>query len=154
MESEVQQTGQKSAKRNKMTDLEKAKQILDEENCTLVLCNGDDIYKTDKKGLEPVIECIESGNDYWDWTACDKVVGRAAAFLYVLLGVKEVHAKVMAKLAIQILDKAEIKYSTDLFVNQINSPDGKTIHPLEDAVLRSGSANNALRDIKAYLASH
>ncbi len=134
-----------------MTDLEKAKDYFYSQKASMVLCKDDDKFITQEKGLTPLINLIESGDDYFEYSACDKVVGRAAAFLYVLLGVKEIHAKVMAKLAIQILDKAEIKYSADEFVDTILDDQLKDTNPLEEVVLRSGSANNALRDLKAYL---
>lgn len=134
-----------------MTDLEKAKDYFYSQKASMVLCKEDDKFITQEKGLTPLINLIESGDDYFEYSACDKVVGRAAAFLYVLLGVKEIHAKVMAKLAIQILDKAEIKYSADEFVDTILDDQLKDTNPLEEVVLRSGSANNALRDLKAYL---
>ena len=95
-----------------MTDLEKAKEIFQKENCTLVLCKGDDVFTSDQTGIKKLVELAEGDKDFSDYSACDKIVGRAAAFLYVLLGVKHVHATVMAKLAIQILDRAEI---TSLF---------------------------------------
>ena len=134
-----------------MTDLEKAKDYFYSQKASMVLCKDDEKFITQEKGLTPLINLIESGDDYFEYSACDKVVGRAAAFLYVLLGVKEIHAKVMAKLAIQILDKAEIKYSADEFVDTILDDQLKDTNPLEEVVLRSGSANNALRDLKAFL---
>ena len=134
-----------------MTDLEKAKDYFYSQKASMVLCKDDEKFITHEKGLSPLINLIETGDDYFEYSACDKVVGRAAAFLYVLLGVKEIHAKIMAKLAIQILDKAEIKYSADEFVETILDDQGKDTNPLEEVVLRSGSANNALRDLKAYL---
>lgn len=134
-----------------MTDLEKAKDYFYSQKASMVLCKDDEKFITQEKGLTPLINLIESGDDYFEYSACDKVVGRAAAFLYVLLGVKEIHAKVMAKLAIQILDKAEIKYSADEFVDTILDDQLKDANPLEEVVLRSGSANNALRDLKAFL---
>lgn len=134
-----------------MTDLEKAKDYFYSQKASMVLCKDDEKFITQEKGLTPLINLIESGDDYFEYSACDKVVGRAAAFLYVLLGVKEIHAKIMAKLAIQILDKAEIKYSADEFVDTILDDQLKDTNPLEEVVLRSGSANNALRDLKAFL---
>ena len=104
-----------------MTDLEKAKEIFQKENCTLVLCKGDDVFTSDQTGIKKLVELAEGDKDFSDYSACDKIVGRAAAFLYVLLGVKHVHATVMAKLAIQILDRAEITYSADSFTDAIQN---------------------------------
>lgn len=134
-----------------MTDLEKAKEIFQKENCTLVLCKGDDVFTSDQTGIKKLVELAEGDKDFSDYSACDKIVGRAAAFLYVLLGVKHVHATVMAKLAIQILDRAEITYSADTFAETIQNRQNTGICPMEEAVIRSGSPIKALEDIKAEL---
>lgn len=135
-----------------MTDLEKAKQIFDSGEYTAVFCKGDQTLTCTDGGVRPLINLIESGKDLTDFSVCDKVVGRAAAFLYVILGVKEVHSPVMAKLAIQILDRAEIKYSADLFVDGILNKTKTAPCKMEDAVVRSGSPVKALEDLKSALA--
>ena len=134
-----------------MTDIENAKKIFNDENCPAVFCRDDEIIKITENGLKPLVELAESGKDLFDFSVCDKVTGRAAAFLYVLLGVKEVHAIVMAKLAIQILDRAEIKYSADTFADEILNNEKTAPDIFEEAVLRSGSAIKALEDIKKAL---
>jgi hypothetical protein len=57
----------------------------------------------------------------------------------------------MAKLAIQILDRAEITYSADSFTDAIQNRKNTGICPMEEAVIRSGSPIKALEDIKAEL---
>ena len=39
-----------------MTDLEKAKEIFQKENCTLVLCKGDDVFTSDQTGIKKLVE--------------------------------------------------------------------------------------------------
>lgn len=134
-----------------MNDLEKAKQIFSENNYTLVLCKGEETFTSSEPGIKTLVKLAKGNTDYSDFSACDKIVGRAAAFLYVLLGVKEVHASVMAKLAIQILDRAEIKYSADEFADTILNKDKSDICPVEASVIRSGSPVKALEDIKKLL---
>ena len=57
----------------------------------------------------------------------------------------------MAKLAIQILDRAEIKYSYDELIETVLDSEMKEIDPVELSVLRSGSAVQAINDIKSAL---
>lgn len=132
-----------------MTDLEKAKEIFSSGEYTFVLVKDDDIIKSSEKGLRPIVDLIDSGKDFFEYSICDKICGRASSFLYVLMGLKAVYAPKMAKLAIQILDRAEIEYSTDQFVETILDSDLKEVEKFENAVLRSGSAVKALDDIKA-----
>lgn len=133
-----------------MNDLEKAKEIFEKENCTLVLVKGESIIKSKEHGLSKLIELIDKDEDLTDYSVCDNVCGRAASFLYVLLGVKEVYANTMAKLSIQILDRAEIKYSANAFVETLLDSENKT-DKMELAVLRSGTPLKAFEDIKKEL---
>ena len=56
----------------------------------------------------------------------------------------------MAKLSIQILDRAEIKYSANAFVETLLDSENKT-DKMELAVLRSGTPLKAFEDIKKEL---
>lgn len=133
-----------------MNDLEKAKEMFEKENCTLVLVKGESIIKSKEHGLSKLVELIDKDEDLTDYSVCDNVCGRAASFLYVLLGVKEVYANTMAKLSIQILDRAEIKYSANAFVETLLDSENKT-DKMELAVLRSGTPLKAFEDIKKEL---
>lgn len=133
-----------------MNDLEKAKEIFEKENCTLVLVKGESIIKSKEHGLSKLVELIDKDEDLTDYSVCDNVCGRAASFLYVLLEVKEVYANTMAKLSIQILDRAEIKYSANAFVETLLDSENKN-DKMELAVLRSGTPLKAFEDIKKEL---
>lgn len=134
-----------------MSNLDIAKEEFSKDNYSFVIAGEGKIITSKEKGLSPVIDLIESGDDFSEYAVCDKITGRAAAFLYVLLGIEAVHAKKMAKLAVQILDRAEIEYSYDEMIETVLDEDMKEIDPVELSVLRSGSAVQAINDIKAVL---
>lgn len=134
-----------------MTDIEKAKEIYNSGDYSFVLVKGEDIIKETQKGLEPLVKLAEGEKDFTDYSICDRITGRAASFLYVLLGLNEVYAVKMAKLAVQILDRAEIKFGAGGFVETVLDENMSDTDKFEKAVLRSGSAINALNDIKAVL---
>ena len=69
-------------------DLNMAQSILEQDGCTCVLCNGETVYKSHRRGVAPLMGWLESGTDLKGFSAADKVVGKATAFLYCLLGVK------------------------------------------------------------------
>lgn len=50
-----------------------------------------------ERGVKPLLQWLDGENSVKGFSAVDKVVGRAAAFLYVLLEVKEVYAGVMSE---------------------------------------------------------
>lgn len=86
-----------------MSDFEKARSLLFAENYTCVLCLGDRILTSRKRGVAPVLELVESGEVLKGFCAADKVVGKATALLYRLLGVKAVYADVISDSALQTL---------------------------------------------------
>ena len=72
-----------------MHDLEKARSLLERENYTCVICHGEDVITDRRRGVRPLLELLESGKDLHGYSAADRVVGKAAAFLYCLLGVND-----------------------------------------------------------------
>ena len=91
-----------------MTDLERATAELENGKHTIVLVKGNNIIKSAERGVAPLLQLIESGDDYSSYSASDKVIGKAAAFLYIILGIKNIHGKVISKLAADIFDKFNI----------------------------------------------
>lgn len=86
-----------------MNDFEKARSLLAAEDYTCVLCLGDRVLTSRKRGVAPVLELVESGEVLNGFCAADKVVGKATALLYRLLGVKAVYADVISDSALQTL---------------------------------------------------
>ena len=79
------------------TDLQHAKTLPEDHNYTCVLCKGEQIYTSTKSGVKPLLELLDSPGNFNGFSAADKIVGKAAAMLYVLLGVKEVYAQVLSR---------------------------------------------------------
>ena len=78
-------------------DLDRAKELLSTGQYTCVLCRGEAIRTSTSRGVRPLLELLDSGKSYQDFSASDKVVGKATAFLYILLGIREIHAQVISK---------------------------------------------------------
>ena len=112
-----------------MTDIEHAKQLLTDARYTCVICRGDDIHTSEKRGVAPLIELLDSRIDVRGYSAADKAVGKAAAMLFVLLGVGEIYAVVMSRSAKKILDEYGIK--VEYIINR--KKDGMC--PMEKAVM-------------------
>ena len=73
-----------------MDNLLKAQHFLESGNHTCVVCKEDSIYTTSQRGVAPLLNWLDDGVDLKGYSAADRVVGRGAAFLYCLLGVKEI----------------------------------------------------------------
>ena len=130
------------------SDLSFAKELFASGAYTCVLCKGDRTYTTEKRGILPLAEWVETGVPLGGFSAADKIVGRAAAFLYILLGVKEVHASVMSEEAMHLLSQNGIMATSDVNVTCIINRAGTGICPMEQAVLGIRKPEEALDAIR------
>ena len=133
------------------SDLEKARNYLEKENCTCVLCLGDTLFSSCHRGVRPLLEFLDSGNDFAGFSAADKVVGKATAFLYCLLNVKAVHAGVLSDAAATVLAQANIAFSCDLRVAGIRNRDNTGPCPMENATKDITDPREALLAIRNTL---
>ncbi len=131
-----------------MPDLNHAKQLLLHGDYTCVLCRGDRVHTATARGVKPLLDWLDSGLDLRGFSAADKVVGRATAFLYVLLGVKEVHALVMSTPAKEALEANGIAASCGQEVAGIINRRGDGPCPFEEAVLGITAPLDALTAIR------
>ncbi len=118
-----------------MTDLEKAKAKLQNGGYTCVLYHTGAVYTSYYRGVRPLVEWLESGEDFSGFCAADKVVGRATAFLYVRLSVTAVYAGVMSRAALEVLEAQGIRAEYASLVDHIINRRGDGICPFEEAVL-------------------
>lgn len=133
------------------SNLIKAKDILNEGNYTLVLCNEKESITSTDRGVKPLIMLIDNGKDYSDYSSCDKVVGRAAAYLYVLLGVKKVYALTLSEGAREVFENYGITYYYDKLVPNIINRSGDGLCPMEKATLDATSPQQALEKVREKL---
>lgn len=134
------------------TDLEKARNHLDSGDYTCVLCHGDTIHTATERGVKPLLSWLDSGVDALGFSAADRVVGRATAYLYVLLGVKAVYARVMSYPAREVLEKAGITTQAEKLVEGIINRKGTGPCPFEAAVLTIDTPEEALEAIRWKMA--
>lgn len=132
-------------------DLIKATEILKSGQYTCVVCSGDIIYNCTQRGVKPLLDWIDSGLNLKDFSAADKVVGKAAAFLYIILGVKAVYADVMSKGAIGVLKKQGIEIHYDKSAEYIINRAGTGKCLMEDAVWNISTPSEALTAIRTRL---
>ena len=68
-------------------DMTKARSLLESGDYTCVVCHGDTVHTATERGVKPLLNWLDEGMDLRGFSAADRVVGRATAFLYCLLGV-------------------------------------------------------------------
>lgn len=133
------------------SDLEMAKNYLESRDCTCVLCRGEQFLASHRRGVSPLIAFLDSGQDFHGFSAADKVVGKATAFLYCLLGVKEVYARVLSREAARILTEGNIAVSWDVLVDGIRNRTNTGPCPMEQATKDSRDPEQALAAIRQTL---
>ena len=129
-------------------DFQKAKEEFSTGKYTLVICKDSDISTSDVTGIRPLMKLINEKKDCKGYSAADKIVGRAAAFLYTLLGVKNVYGEVMSKGAIEIFKKEGINYEYKTLTEFIENRKKNGICPMDEAVLNCTNANDACEAIR------
>jgi hypothetical protein len=121
------------------------------EGNTCALVGGGKTLCSTKRGVAPLLAWLEEGQNCQGMLAADKVVGRAAAFLYVLLGVREVHALVISESAEEVFLRFGVPYSFKQKVPAIRNRAGDGFCPMEQAVLGIEEPTKALPAIKKRL---
>ena len=134
-----------------MTDLEQAKRLLEEKNYTCVLCSGDTVYTSTLRGVAPLLQLIDTHTDVRGFCAADRVVGKATAFLYSLLGVRQVYALVMSKPAAQVLQQQGILFSCGTLVEGIVNRQKDGPCPMEAATMQTEDPHAALEAVRQTL---
>lgn len=114
-------------------DLTKARQLLHTGKYTCVLCRGQSTLTSTARGVRPLVEFLHRGT-LEGYSAADKVVGKATAFLYVLLGVCAVYTPVVSKPAFEVLRSHNIEIICDSIVPAIFNRDRSGFCPMESAV--------------------
>jgi hypothetical protein len=80
--------------------------------------------------------------------AADKVIGKGAAFLYVLLDIKEVYANVISRRALETLENNNIYVKYKMLAEAILNRDNTGFCPIETAVCGISEPDAALAEIR------
>ena len=125
-----------------------AKKMLKLGQYTLFLCSEGRVFFSEGRGICPLLELV--GTEEWKGAcAADKIVGKAAAMLYVLLGVRAVYAEVMSEEAKNILEQYDILCQYDTLTENIINRKGTGLCPMELAVKdveKPSDAPSAIRE--------
>lgn len=117
-----------------MTNLEIVKEKLYSTNASLVVlyANGEckEYYQNRINDMRAILQ-----NDkiaLKDAIIADKVIGKVAASILIVAGVKEIYADVMSKYAIPVLEENNVKYEYRNLVNYVQNNDKTGMCPMEN----------------------
>lgn len=104
------------------TDLDLARALLiANRDATLVAVRGDEIHICHERGVKPLLKLIKDGRSLRGFAVADKVVGKAPALLYAVLGPEAVFSPVMSWTGRAVLLASGIATSYDTLVRHIQN---------------------------------
>ena len=134
-----------------MPDFTRAAKLVLEEEHSCAFCSGQKLYTSDQRGVVPLIHFLSEGVYFKDAYAADKVIGKAAALLLVLAGIKGAYAPVMSESGLYILSYYGILASCDRCVPSILNRAGTGPCPMEEAVAAIKDPARALKLLQHFI---
>ena len=117
------------------TDLDLARALLiAEKDATLVAVRGDEIHVCCERGVKPLLRMIKEGRSLRGFAVADKVVGKAPALLYAVLGPDAVFSPVMSWTGRSVLLASGIATSYDTLVRHIQNRAKNGQCPMDSSV--------------------
>ncbi len=120
---------------------------------TFSYCGENGSIVSDVKGIKRLMTLAEEGFSLEKGFTADKVVGKAAAFLMVYLGAKNVYAETLSKQAYTVFEKYGVVFSYKYLVPFIINRAGNDICPMEKTVLGAECPEEAYKLLKQKLNS-
>lgn len=124
-----------------MTDLQIAKNNL--AGHTICLCKDGQCLYSEKRGIAPLMGFLAQGVDLKGYCVADKVVGKAAAFLFVKCGIREAFAETLSQSAKAVLEAHGIPVTYSVLTEKIINRAGTDTCPMEKTVLHTDNAEDA-----------
>lgn len=134
-------------------DLIEAKKRLIEGGYTCVVMKDEQIYTSTERGVKPLLAWLDDEVDLQGYSAADKVIGKGAAMLYVLLGMKEIYTQIISESARKTLAQHGIEVYYDQCVEGIRNRTNTGPCPMEGAVKKIDDPKGALQAIREKLKS-
>ena len=132
-------------------DLEKAEYYVEQCDYTCALVKGEKIFTSADRGVAPLLKLVNAGKTACGFAAADRVAGRGAAFLYILLGVGEVYTRVISEGALELLKNHGIAVYFRQSVKTVMNRNADGPCPIEAALEGISDPEEALEVIKNTL---
>ena len=134
-----------------MNAAERAIELLQRGEYSCVFCDRDRVLTDRRRGIAPILERIEAGENLSGMAVADKIIGKAAAMLLVCGGVESVYGEVMSERAEALLKEAGVTVSCGTLVKAIRNRTNTDICPMEKAVAKLETPIEAPAVLRATL---
>ena len=116
-----------------MNKINKAIRLLSEGN-NLVAVSDEQVLTFDQSGIKPIFMLLEKLSTLENFVVADKIVGRAAACIYVMAKVKYLYGGVMSKGAAELLQQNNIDFGFGTLCDKIINRKGDDVCPMEKLI--------------------
>lgn len=117
-----------------------------------VISNGDDVRTFTKRGVADIYELLQNDRSFLKGASvADKVVGKGAAALMVIGGVKYIYTDVISEAAMALLRKHQIEVAYGKLVPFIENRDKSGSCPLESICLATDSLPELYKLIEGFI---
>ena len=121
--------------------------IFKNEGLTCIVYKDNIIYKSKDRGVKPLLELVNNNINVNGYNSIDKVIGKAATFLYIILGVNNIYAEIISEPAYKLLLENNVNIKYEVLVPFIINRAKNGRCPMEEAVLNINDKNEALAAI-------
>ena len=135
-----------------MNNLEQAKKILLDNDFTCVVVDDNEMRTSTFSGIRPLIQFLEVSEDAFKGASiADRCIGRAAAFLMIHGGVKEIYTKMISDHALALLEEHGVPVEYDVKVPYIINRTQDDMCPMEKTCLLISDPKAAYDALKVKL---
>ncbi len=120
--------------------------LLEKENLTCVVSRDGKLYRSADRGIRPLMTWLREDSRFCEGgCAADRVIGKAAALLFVYGGIRAVYAGVISELALAVFQTAGVHVEYGRLVPHIVNRDHTGFCPMETLVTSVDSPEEAFR---------
>ena len=132
-----------------MTNLENVKKKLYEKNASLVVLykNGEckEYYQNRINDIKDILK--KNKLALKDAIIADKIIGKVAASILTIAGVKEIYADVISKYAIPVLEENNIKYEYKILTEYVINNSKTGMCPMENKYKDEADINKIYKEM-------
>lgn len=135
------------------SDLKAARELLENEDLKIAaIRDGIPVLKGNRKSVLDLMDLLNNRpNDLQGACAADRIVGSAAALLFIHGGISALYARTLSAGALKILENAKIETVYDKLVDFIANRAGDGMCPLESLCRNVDDPAEAFRVIREFL---
>lgn len=134
-----------------ITEMEYVKRMLSLGGYSLVLCEHSRVITSEKDGIVPLLETVQSGENWKNAYAAVKKLGRAEALLLLFLKVQGVYAETACKPALRLLERNGVQTEFKTVVVNFLNEEKTGLSCMEAAVSAIDDPEDAIEAIKNIL---